>query len=382
MDHGGFRDLGMSYQHLKERVYYESLYDRLTVESARKGIVYYDKFVAELKAKLPPEDKIDRPGNALILNLFYMQAVGDELLERYEARDDKINSWMARDQAKDEQMANARLAEEPICQHCGRQGMRIIDKSLMHRGEGYARDESEEVLFMLKCAHCDKNSGFWQDGTSWKTKATLCLKCGAEVTCKTSKSKKSLVFIYSCPACGHSYKEKMETGGTRVKLGPGYESDRLHYCLVDKEFRDKLFELRSGLEGLAELGKKFKEQEDNKPVYDAISQIKKLKIPELASTLAPEIEKAGYVELSLDKPEIGKDVIVGFNCLDSRTDREDYDSRKDLRKLVTDGLKGTNWRLMSDGISYRLGYLSGRLRACEREEDLIKLVQTPKQPEN
>jgi hypothetical protein len=29
---------------------------------------------------------------------------------------------------------------------------------------------------------------------------------------------------------------------------------------------------------------------------------------------------------------------------------------------------------MSDGISYRLGYLNGRLRAYEREEDLKELV--------
>jgi len=32
------------------------------------------------------------------------------------------------------------------------------------------------------------------------------------------------------------------------------------------------------------------------------------------------------------------------------------------------------WRLMSDGISYRLGYLNGRVRAYEREEDLKQLV--------
>ncbi len=33
---------------------------------------------------------------------------------------------------------------------------------------------------------------------------------------------------------------------------------------------------------------------------------------------------------------------------------------------------------MSDGIHYRLGYLSGRLRAYEREEDLKNLVMKSK----
>ncbi len=33
-------------------------------------------------------------------------------------------------------------------------------------------------------------------------------------------------------------------------------------------------------------------------------------------------------------------------------------------------LVDTNLRLMSDGIHHRLGYLNGRVRAYEREEDL------------
>lgn len=37
-------------------------------------------------------------------------------------------------------------------------------------------------------------------------------------------------------------------------------------------------------------------------------------------------------------------------------------------------LEDTNWRLASSGISYRLGYLTGRLRAFEREEDMRQLV--------
>lgn len=71
---------------------------------------------------------------------------------------------------------------------------------------------------------------------------------------------------------------------------------------------------------------------------------------------------------------MGRDVFIGFNCLDSKSDREDYDSRKALEKLIKKTLEHTNWRLMSDGISYWLGYLNGGLRAYEREEDLKELV--------
>ena len=121
--------------------------------------------------------------------------------------------------------------------------------------------------------------------------------------------------------------------------------------------------------------KEIKEKEDNKHIYDAVAELKKSKIAELTELLSPALEKAGYIEFSLDKPEIGKDVFVGFNCLDSKTEREDYDSRKTLKKLIDKTLANTNWRLMTDGISYRLGYLTGRLRAYEQEEDLLKLVK-------
>lgn len=150
----------MTTTHLKERQWYEDIYDRHTVESARRGMVHYDKFFADFKKKLPKDDKIDRPGNAILLNVFYMQTVGNDLLHRYENRERRINDWMADDEAKDDQIVNARLSEEPRCHHCGKHGLRIIDKSLMHRGEHYKHDDPEEVLIMLRCPHCDKNSAF------------------------------------------------------------------------------------------------------------------------------------------------------------------------------------------------------------------------------
>jgi hypothetical protein len=366
------------YTHLKERLFYENIYDHHTVEDARRGMVHYDKFHADFEKKLPKDDKIDRPGNALVLNVFYMQTVGNELLHRYENRDQYINEWMAKDQAKDDQVAAARLTEEPYCHHCSKQGLRIIDKSLMHRKENAKYDDPEEVLFMLHCPHCDKNSAFWEDGTAWKPRPTLCPKCEAEMTHKTTKTKTAITFTYTCLACGHNYKEKMDLSDRKEKPDPNYDKDRLTYCLLDKEFREHLFAIRQGFEDMARLGKEIKEKEDNKHIYDAIKEMKKPKIAELSTILAPALEKAGYIEFSLDKPEMGKDVIIGFNCLDGKSDRNDYDSEKTLKKTVENALIDTNWRLMSEGIHYRLGYLSGRLRAYEREEDLKALVMKNK----
>ena len=362
------------YTHLKERQYYEDIYDKITIEDARRGMKSYDKFYIQFEKKLPKDDTIDRPGNALILNLFYMQTIGNNLIRRYKNREKHISDWMNRDEEKDETISNARLKEEPYCHHCGKKGLRIKDKSLMPRKFDRFDEDSDEVLFMLSCPHCKKNSAFWEDGTAWKPKPTLCTKCNSEMTHKSTKTKKYLTTTYSCTECDHTFSDKMELGSKVEKADPDFEKDRIKYCLVDKEFRDKLFEIQIGLEQLAQFGKERKEKEVNKHIYDSIKELKKPKIAELIPLLAPTLEKAGYIELHLDQPEMGKDLYLGFSCLDSKSDRDDYDSKRTLKKLVDAVLKDTNWRLMSDGISYRLGYLSGRLRAYEREEDLVNLV--------
>lgn len=363
------------YTHLKERQFYEDIYDRHTVKEARRGMRHYYKFYDDVEKRLDKDDTINRPGNAAILNAFYMQVVGLELLRCYENREPYIADWMAKDEAKDVQIATARLTEEPYCHHCGKQGLRIIDKSLMHRMENAKYNDPEGVLFMLSCPHCDKNSALWEDGTAWNVEPERCPKCRTEVTHKTTKTKTALTITYMCPSCGHGYKDKTNLRKKEEKPDPDFDKDRIHYCLVDKEFRDRLYAIKDGFERMAELGKKFKEREDNKYVYDAIKEMRKPKIAELSTILAPALEKAGYIEFSLDKPETGKDVIVGFNCLDSKSDRSDYDSEKTLKKTVEKALEDTNWRLMSDGIHYRLGYLNGRLRAYEREEDIKNLVE-------
>lgn len=360
--------------HLKNHVYYEEIYDRYTVEEARRSIKYYDDFHNDLQTKLPTGETIDKPGNIFILNVFYMQTIGNELLERYENRDTQIAEWIARDEAKDEQITSARLSVEPHCQHCGKAELRITDKSLLHRERNGKYGDPELVLFTLHCSRCDKNSAYWEDGVVWEVAPTMCPKCQSEMISKTTRHKKILTFTYTCSSCQHSYLEKIDLSVKEEVLDPDFEKDRAHYCLHDPEFRDRLFTIRRDFHEMAQFGKEWKEKEDNKHVYDVIKEIRRPKIAELAPLLLPVLEKAGYIDFDLHKPEIGKYVLVGFSCLDAKSDRNDSDSKKVLEKLVKRTLEDTNWRLRSEGISYRLGYLKGRIRAYEGEEELKQLV--------
>ncbi len=358
------------YMHLKDRHYYEDMYDRHTVEWGRRDMGYFEDFYKKW-FEIMPDEKPESFRSAFHLNHIYMIFVGYSLLDRYDKREDQINKMLADDKAKDEQISGARLSFEPVCQHCGKTGLRITDKSLLNRN---GVDKPEEVLFMLKCSSCQKNSAFWEDGSEWEHLKTYCPKCMNVMNEKNTKSTKAIVTTYTCPKCKHSYKDKLDFTVKKEKTDPNFEQDKNIYCLQDPKILEELRDAKRRYEGLYQIFKDHQEKEDNKHIYDAMAELKKPKIVELNSILAPVLEKAGFIEFSLDKPELGKDVIVGFNCLDSKPERGDYDSQSSLKKLVVKALEDTNWRLMSDGIHYRLGYLNGRLRAYEREEDIKELV--------
>lgn len=355
--------------HLKEREHYEDRYDKSTVYFGRLDTETFNKMHTEF-LKVVPKNKSKSHMAVFHLNLMYMLFVGNDLLDRYDKRDSEIALMMQKDQAIDERIAEARLETEPSCQHCHNEGLRIIDKMLIDRRD----QDNEDVLFTLRCPKCDKNSAYWQDGSAWERLHTYCPKCNDVMSEKSTRKAKILTTTYSCPACGHKYKDVLDFSVKKEEIDPDYESDRKLFCLHDYKIRDEFREAKNRHDGLSELMKEMKEKEDNKDIYDAIAAIEKPKIADLSPLLSPALEKAGYIELTLDRPEIGKDVVVGFSCLDGRSERDDYQSCKTLNRLVDNTLKATSWRLMSGGVSYRLGYLSGKLRAYEREEDLKSLV--------
>lgn len=353
------------------------MYDRHTVEFARSDLKYFLEF-RDGWFKIMPDEKEDSFRSIFHLNWIYMMMCGNQLVGRYYKRDETITEWMSRDEQKDQKIADARLHDEPTCKHCGKQGLRIIDKSLMHRNIGQ-HDEPEEVLFMLRCPHCDKNSAFWEDGTVWERMELRCSKCNTVMNEKSTRLKKSLKTTYSCPSCKHSYQEVLNLS-SKKKEEPDrdFESDLEIFCLRDKKVRDEHIDAKRRFEGLIRLCEEMKEKRDNKHIYDAMANLNKLKIPELSTVLSPALEKNGYAEFRLEQPNMGREVTIEFSCLDSKTERSDYDSRKILKKTIDKALEETNWRLMSSGISYRLGYLSGSLRAYESEEDIKQLVMKNK----
>lgn len=128
-------------------------------------------------------------------------------------------------------------------------------------------------------------------------------------------------------------------------------------------------------EELKRLIDKWEDEKRNKKLYEELAKIKKINIAELQKLLAVALKKEEYINLEFSKPEIGKDIIISFTVQDNKTDRGEYDSRIQLQRIIKKTLENTNWRLMNEGVYYRLGILSGRLRGYELEEDLLDLIK-------
>ncbi|MDP1833496.1 MAG: hypothetical protein Q8L11_00995 [Candidatus Moranbacteria bacterium] len=93
---------------------------------------------------------------------------------------------------------------------------------------------------------------------------------------------------------------------------------------------------------------------------------------ELQYYINPIIEKADYIKLEFEKSDVGKDVTFGFSLQDSKSGRIEWDSVHELQRLLKKALEKTNWR---DGVNYRSGFIYGRFRGVEGEENIKKLVE-------
>lgn len=353
-------------KHLKSRDYYSELYDKGTIRECLWWEKNADSDKLEsLKDDDPKKSALKKEAAKLLVAPIAVYAIKGE---RHANKAETIREWMERDQAKDEQIEGAVVPRSARCLGCSGP-MKEESRTLMTN----ERDH-EEVVFMFSCDRCDKRRAYWESGQEWEVRPSPCPKCQTHMTRENGRGDKVLTTTYSCPNCEYSNVDTIELTHTEPEVDSNFEANRKKYCLSEKEGAEYI-DSREKLKHFSEM---TKERKENKEVYDALAKLKKLNIAELQNALRQPIEKAGYTNFELGKPEMQRDVIVEFTAQDNKAERGEYDSRMDLKKTVEQTLANTNWRLMSDGISYRLGLVSGRLRGVEGEESLKKLVAKKK----
>ncbi len=355
-----------TYHHLKDETYYSEMYDRLTIEECRR---WENQNVDKLKSV---QDK--KPEMAALKKSYTSKVVIPVALcflkgERYREKAQTIREWIVRDRARDEKETNAMAPRGIRCLGCST--LMEEENRTLHTD---LDDSKDKVLFFFKCPHCHKPRAFWESGEEWEYHNS-CPKCKTDMKSVDSRNGNLITSTYTCPNCQHEESRNLDLDEKKEeKIDPNFEVDRKKYCMTEKEGQEYVM----GVEQLKHVTDLLKDHEENKDIYEALAKIKRLTIAELQKLLSSLIENAGYIKFELGKPEISRDVVIEFNAQDNKPDRAEHASKYDLQKIVKKALGNTNWRLMSDGISYRLGFLTGRLRGVEGKENLINLVKREK----
>lgn len=343
--------------HLRDRSYYEDLYDRQTVEECLYWEENFQKKVVKKIRELPDEEQA-----GLIPNVPHIIAG-----ERYANRDEKIREWIDRDERRDSALQQAKQPYS-FCPECD------DEVECMHKSLSISFDnEPERVEFSLGCKKCKKVRHVCEDGTDASRTARRCEKCNHELDTDVENKKASTVYKEWCRGCGYkdSHESKKAKPPTKYEKEK-FEQDKERFCLAPKEGEY----YKQWSKNLNQIVGSMKDREEHKEVYESVEQrYKKYSVVALHKVLKLALKKQGYDKLRFADPDMGKFVSVDFRIQDTDEERQEYDSRHNLKKALEDALSETNWTLMSEGVSYRLGVLTGRLRGHENKGDLIALAK-------
>ena len=350
----------------RESSYYDDLYDLLTI----KECLRIDNIsIPDNEPETLLKQKIKRTWKDIWgdIGLYYKKG------ERYQNKNKIITDWKLRDQQLQDIYDHTPIPRLLPCNLCNGT-LNVIDKILIDQVE------KPQLEFMIQCHRCNKKSEINADGSFRVRKPRQCVKCGAEVTTTYSRTKQVITTTYACIGCGYAETDTLDLSAVDVEYKKRQAQDRelldkyrSKYCFSDQEGQDFT---RDMLEiGIAVKHFKNKDEKEADPSYQIAQKTKKSSIVEIEALINKSLELTGFTNLSLDKPELGKYVIVPFTILQTNLERSEWNSTNDLRKLLVKTLEPTNWRLMSAGIPYRMGYLSGKLKAYETTEDLAKIIK-------
>jgi hypothetical protein len=280
-----------------------------------------------------------------------------------------IKGWMNQDRRKDEIFERAQPPRGISCLKCNSL-MICTDKDLYW-------GEDEKVLFFFSCQKCNKNRAFFDNGKEFDP-VLKCSKCNNTIEPISSRKENKIITKYDCSHCGFTETDVLDLDEKPKEaeeiIDKDFEVDRKRFCFSEEEGK-KHIASQPAIENMCRLVDEWREKDKHKELYDAVEKVKKLNIADLEKILITALEKENFKKLEFSKPDIGRVVVIEFTLQDTTSGVNENTRRLTLKKTINTALVETNWKLVEDSIMYKLGFLSGRIRGFELEEDLVKLVK-------
>lgn len=361
--------------YLKDYSYYNDLYDLSTIKDCinsywrlRDGM---EKRRGELKDVT--DEEFNRDLNKM-LNWHLYTVKG----ERYRNKKKSIDEWMASDKIEQDKYDSTPAPQGILCPKC-----KTPMKTNMKHLESVIK-KPLQVIFLFECPKCNKRRWIMEDKSEWKSTPPKCSKCGKKAKSTVKRKGRIITWTTTCSTCGHkdvdvddldkSEKERKEKEDKDKKF---LEKYRAEMCFDDKKGQEYIETIEAMQVANVVHDEEMRKYDD--PVVEQAFKLKKTKVADIEKKLIKAFEKEKYSKLVFDKPEINEFVIVPFTVEDTDSSRSNRDSLSQLEKIIKDSLYDTNWRLLTGSITYRMGYLQGRLKGYEREGDLIELFGKKKE---
>lgn len=359
-------------EYLHNEQFYIDRYDLSTIKECLEMIDVNRKAYIAGKDKGIVKDDKSRGEFAKASNWMTNQILLQTKGARFRDKAQTIEKWMLEDKLEQDKYDNTPEPDHITCPKCNL-AMTVNVKHLDHL------DGPLRMMFLFECQKCKYRAWIYEDGTERPSTPELCPKCKREIKTSTLKEgKDKITWTTKCSSCGYTNVTITDFEKDRIEAENREKADlklldtyREEFCSekVGSEAFEYLEALKVGKEVYEEELKKY-----DSPGYQAAIKLNKLKVGELLKRLTPIFEQNNLINLVFGTPEIGKHVIVTFTCQDNDTSRKNTDQFQTLKKAIKESLESTNWRLMSEGLSYRLGYLSGRIKGYEQEQDFIEIT--------
>jgi hypothetical protein len=336
-------------------------YDRLTVEQCRRWLSGFAPRLPDVNGQPFSEESQEGWRNMLAdMSMYFMTG------ERYANKDATIRQRITDHQRQADRLETATPVRGVSCLICR---VEMVETDRTEMGDF----NNEKILFMCSCPNCNRHRAFWEGGEEYRVKRPKCQKCQSELKETSSTDNHIITITQTCSACGEVTTEVHDyTPIPDPVIDENFEADRARFCLSEEEGQ-KYLAGRASVVRLSQLVTN-QDKEKEEQAKEKLQQIQKLTLDQVSKKLSVELEPHNFANLIFGEAQMDKDIRVGFQIQD-RAGRSDYDSRTGLQKLVIKTLKGTNWRLMTGGVTYRLGILSGRLRGFDQEKDLLGLAK-------
>ena len=296
--------------------------------------------------------------------------------ERVKKKKQYLEKVMLEDQTKQVFYDSKQEPRNILCPYC-KSPVNLIDKTL----DDYSSPEMQ-VLFMYECIKCSKRTCFFSDGKMKQFPPDNCNKCeSTDVSVDSVQNPRKTVISTKCNSCGfvnqtvYDLDELEQSRAKKEKYQlEMFNNYRNIFCLDEnsKEYKSYIHSVNS-LETMKKLTAEFEEKSSD-PVIPLVKSISIKTVIQLEDLIIKAMKNKGYDRLVFGNPVIDKDVIIPFTIYEIN-ERTESESTYELKRILNKALLDTNWRLMSEGITYNLGILTGRLRGYQGEKSIYELAR-------